>query len=142
MPAGVAADRLSARALGGVAQILSDHAVADHAARAHAHLYPLRSADGGFARAFLGGLPWRDRQGAAEHPPRQVRHGSVRGGEPAGSDRHDKQDASKWVWPDDLPAVALEEFFMFVVVGRTAFRERLNEASRSGWRVEKQDAAG
>jgi hypothetical protein len=36
--------------------------------------------------------------------------------------------ASKWVWADDLPAVALEEFVVFVSVGRAALRELLNEA--------------
>src|ERR1700736_4207372 len=49
---------------------------------------------------------------------------------------------SKRVWADDLPAVAFEEFVAFVVVGRTALRERLDEAPGGGRGVEKQDAAG
>src|SRR5208282_84957 len=52
-----------------------------------------------------------------------------------------KSPASKRVWADDLPAVAIEEFVAFVVVGWAAFRERLNEAAGGGRGVEKQDAA-
>ena len=37
---------------------------------------------------------------------------------------------SKRVWSDDLPAVALEKFFVFVVIGGAALRERLDEAAR------------
>ena len=45
-------------------------------------------------------------------------------------------------WADHLPAMALEEFAVFVVIGRAVFRERLDEAPGGGWRVQKQDAAG
>src|SRR5438132_14402734 len=53
-----------------------------------------------------------------------------------------KPPASKWVWADDLPAVALEEFVVFVGVGRAVLRERLNKAAGGSRGVEKQDPAG
>jgi hypothetical protein len=37
--------------------------------------------------------------------------------------------------------VALEKFFVFVVIGGAALRERLDEAARSSRGIEKQDAA-
>jgi hypothetical protein len=37
--------------------------------------------------------------------------------------------------------MALEKFFVFVVIGGAALRERLDEAARSSWGIEKQDAA-
>src|SRR6266851_7036461 len=50
--------------------------------------------------------------------------------------------SSQRVWADDFPAVALEEFVAFVVVGRAALRERLDVAAGGGRGVEKEDAAG
>src|SRR5881628_2835392 len=50
---------------------------------------------------------------------------------------------SKWVWPDDFPAVALAEFVAFVVVDRSgAFQEVLDVAAGGGRGVHEQDAAG
>src|SRR6516162_11740201 len=49
---------------------------------------------------------------------------------------------SERVCSDDLPAVALKEFFVFVGVGQPAFRERLDEAASGGRGAEKQDATG
>jgi hypothetical protein len=48
-----------------------------------------------------------------------------------------KSLASKRVWADDLPAVALEEFLVFVGVGRAVLRERLDEAAGGSRGVEK-----
>ena len=47
---------------------------------------------------------------------------------------------SKRVWADDFPAVALEEFAVFVGVARAALRKILKEAAGSGRGVEKQRA--
>ena len=49
---------------------------------------------------------------------------------------------SKRVWADDFPAVALEEFVVFVGVDRAALRKILEEAAGSGLGVEKQRAGG
>src|SRR6266436_3693283 len=53
-----------------------------------------------------------------------------------------KSPASKGVWADDLPAVTLEEFGVFVGVGRAVLRERLDEPAGGSWGVEKQNAPG
>ena len=47
---------------------------------------------------------------------------------------------SKRVWADDFPAVALEEFVVFVGVDRAALRKVLKEAAGRGRGVEKQRA--
>src|SRR5271166_217206 len=57
------------------------------------------------------------------------------------SARRAPSPASKRVWADDLPAVALEEFLMFLGVGRAVLRERLDEAAGGGRGIEKEDAA-
>src|ERR1700751_2994977 len=49
---------------------------------------------------------------------------------------------SKRVWADDFPAVALEEFVVFVGVDRAALRKILKQAAASGRGVEKQRAGG
>jgi hypothetical protein len=49
---------------------------------------------------------------------------------------------SKRVWADDFPAVALEEFVVFVGVDRAALRMILKEAAGGGLGVEKQRAGG
>src|SRR5438105_10235969 len=49
---------------------------------------------------------------------------------------------SKRVWADDFPAVALEEFVVFVGVARAALRKILKQAAGSGRGVEKQRAGG
>ena len=46
--------------------------------------------------------------------------------------------SSKRVWADDFPAVALEEFIVFVRVIRAALRERFNKSAGGGRSVEKQ----
>ena len=49
---------------------------------------------------------------------------------------------SKRVWADDFPAVALEEFVVFVGAARAALRKILKQAAGSGRGVEKQRPGG
>src|SRR5271167_1108498 len=49
---------------------------------------------------------------------------------------------SKRVWADDFPAVALEEFVVFLGVDRAALRKILKQAAGSGRGVEKQRPGG